>query len=78
MQNNKYITNAPNMQASQHQRMAMVNQGVRSNMINFQAAPPSAPAKEGETKIDKVKNYAKKWGFFLPFIGLIAADHMKG
>ena len=39
MQNNKYIASAPTMQATQQQRMAQVNQGVRANVINFQAAP---------------------------------------
>ena len=61
MQNNKYIANAP-VQMPQTQRIAMVNQGVRANLINFQAAP-SAPAKvDGDTKIDKVKTWATKWG----------------
>ena len=83
MQNNKYIANAPNMQATQHQRIAMVNQGVRSTMINFQAAPPSAPAQkkavvEGETKIDKVKNWAGKWGVIVLALGVIGASHMNG
>ena len=60
---NKYIAHAPNMQATQQQRMGMVNQGVRSTVINFQAAPPSAPAKEKKAVVEGKESYSgvSKW-----------------
>ena len=77
MQNNKYIANAP-VQMPQTQRIAMVNQGVRANMINFQAAP-SAPAKvDGDTKIDKVKTWATKWGPLVFLAVLVGAKKFSG
>ena len=82
MQNNKYIASAPTMQATQQQRMVQVNQGVRANLTNFQAAPP-APKQpkakvEGEnTKLDNAKDWVKKWGFVAVIFGAVAASHMK-
>ena len=86
MQNNKYIASAPTMQATQQQRMAQVNQGVRANLINFQGAPPSAPkpaskvvkADGEQTKIERAKEFVGKWGFLAVTFGIIAASHIKG
>ena len=86
MQANKYIAAAPTMQATQQQRMASVNQGVRANLINFQAAPPAPPTPskkvaktEGgeETRIAKIKTWVCKYGLLTVTLAAIAADHIK-
>ena len=81
MQTNKYIANAP-VQMNQHQRIGMVNQGVRANLINFQGAPPSAPATvvktDGETRIEKVKTWAGKWGPLVLIAVLVGAKKLQG
>ena len=80
MQANKYIANAPMMQ-TQPQRVAMVNQGVRANMINFQAGPPAGQGKvvNGEKKItvEKAKTWFTKWGP-LVLISVLAGAKMFG